>query len=301
MKRFILKRISLFILLFISSFAYSQEFNCNVQVISPQLQSSDKKIFETLQNALRDFINNRKWTDDSYLNQERIECTVTINIAERPSSDQFKGTIEIQARRPVYKTSYNTSLFNFIDNDVSFKYIEDQTLEYNENNNTSALTSLIAYYCNIILGLDYDSFAPEGGTVFLQKAQTIVNMSQNTGETGWKAFEGTRNRYWLTENLLAPLFKPMREVYYQYHIKGMDVMATDITAGRASIINCIELLKKVAIQRPNSFLMQVFFNAKVDELVNIFSEAPSDEKNKVLTLLNEISPSDATKFQKIGK
>ncbi len=285
----------------VCSHAFSQEFNCTVQIISPQLQSSDKKIFETLQNALRDFINNKKWTDDAFLNQERIECTIILNISERPTSDQFKGTIEIQARRPVYKTSYNTTLLNFIDENLLFKYIEDQTLEYNENNNTSSLTSIIAYYCYIVLGLDYDSFSLEGGTVHLQKAQNIVNMSQNVAEPGWKAFEGTRNRYWLTENLLVPLFKPVREVYYRYHRKGMDVMTMDIMAARKEIIQCLELLQKVNVERPNSLLMQVFFNAKSDELINIFSQATSEEKTKITALLNEVNPSNSIKYQKIGK
>lgn len=296
-----MQKIIFFLFIFIGSHAFSQEFNCNVQVISPQLQSSDKRIFETLQNALRDFVNNRKWTDDTYLNQERIECTITMNISERPSSDVFKGTIEIQARRPVYKTSYNTTLLNFIDDNLLFNYIEDQTLQFNDNNNSSGLTSIIAYYCYIILGLDYDSFSLEGGTPYLQKAQNVVNMSQNSGEPGWKAFEGTRNRYWLTENLLVPLFKPVREVYYRYHMKGMDIMTADIVAARTEIIACIELLQKVSVERPNSLLMQVFFNAKADELINIFSSASSAEKAKVTALLNEINPSNSIKYQKIGK
>ena len=290
-----------FIFLLFSAGVFAQEFNCTVQVISPQVQSSDKKIFETLQNALRDFVNNRKWSDDTYLNQEKIECTLILNISDRPSSDQFKGTLQIISRRPVYKSSYNTILFDFLDQDLNFKYIEDQTLEYVENNTGTTLTSVIAYYCYIMLGLDYDSFALEGGTVALQKAQNIVNMSQNNTEPGWKAFEGTRNRYWLTENLLVPLFKPMREVYYKYNRKGMDIMTTDVAAGRKEIMDCMDLLKKVAIQRPNSLLMQIFFNAKTDEIINIFKEAAPDEKNRVSTVLNEIDPSNSTKYQKIGK
>jgi hypothetical protein len=297
MKHFLI----IFILFYISAVVSAQEFNCTVQVISPQVQSSDKKIFETLQNALRDFINNRKWSDDTYLNQEKIECTLILNISDRPSSDAFKGTLQIISRRPVYKTSYNTILFDFLDQDLNFKYIEDQTLEYVENNTGTTLTSVIAYYCYIMLGLDYDSFALEGGTSSLQRAQNIVNMSQNNSEPGWKAFEGTRNRYWLTENLLVPLFKPMREVYYKYNRKGMDILATDAVAGRKEIMDCMDLLKKVAIQRPNSLLMQIFFNAKADEIINIFKEAAPDEKNRVSTVLNEVDPSNSTKYQKIGK
>jgi hypothetical protein len=298
----VMKRLLFFFLFFVSSSLVSaQEFNCTVQIISPQLQSSDKKIFETLQNAIRDFINNRKWSDDFFLNQEKIECTIIMNISERPTSDAFKGTIQIISRRPVFKTSYNTILFDFLDQDLNFKYIEDQTLDYVENSNASGLTSIVAYYCYIMLGLDYDSFALEGGNLFLQKAQNIVNISQNNSEPGWKAFEGTRNRYWLSENLLVPLFKPMREVYYKYNRKGMDVLSVDPVGGRKEIIECLELLKKVAIQRPNSLLMQIFFNAKSDEIVNIFSQAASDEKFKVTTLLNEIDPSNTTKYLKIGK
>ena len=293
--------LTIFIFLLFSIVAVAQEFNCTVQVISPQVQSSDKRIFETLQNALRDFINNRKWSDDTYLNQEKIECTLILNISDRPTSDAFKGTLQIISRRPVYKSSYNTILFDFLDQDLNFKYIEDQTLEYVENNVGTPLTSAIAYYCYIMLGLDYDSFSLEGGTTSLQKAQNIVNMSQNSTEPGWKAFEGTRNRYWLTENLLVPLFKPMREVYYKYNRKGMDIMTTDVASGRKEIMDCMDLLKKVAIQRPNSLLMQIFFNAKTDEIINIFKEAAPDEKNRISTVLNEIDPSNSTKYQKIGK
>lgn len=297
-----MKNVFLIFFFFCSVHLFAQEFNCNVQVLSPQLQQTDKRIFETMQNSLRDFINNRKWTDDNYLNQERIECSIIININERQGSDQFKGTLQIQARRPVYKTSYNTATFNFNDENLNFRYIEDQVLEYGENNpNNSALTNIIAFYCYVMLGIDYDTFSLNGGTPYFQRAQTIVNQSQNASEPGWKSFESIKNRYWIIENFLSPVFASIREVLYRYHRKGLDVMATDVSGGRREILDAMELWRKVASERPNSLLAQIFFNAKADELVNIFSGGEPDEKTKAANLLSEIDPSNTSKYQKITK
>jgi len=291
------------LLFFLISFSVlkAQELNCIVQVNSDQIQTSDKKIFETLQTAIFEFMNNRRWTNDQFLNQERIECSVLINITERTSSDQFKATIQIQSRRPVYKASYNTPVFNFLDNDFEFKYIEYQPLEFNETQFTTNLTSVLAYYAYVVIGLDYDTFSPEGGSPYFQKAQLVVNNAQSSSEKGWKAYENVRNRYWITENLLNPSFKPLRAAYYKYHRQGFDLMTENKDNARFAITESIEMLRKVQADKPGSVLMQLFFVAKAEEIVNVYSQAFPDEKNKVVNTLNQIDPANAQKYEEIIK
>lgn len=283
-------------------FLHAQELNCSVQVLSQQIQSSDKRIFETLQTAIYEFMNNRKWTTNQFLNQERIECTFVINITER-SSDEFSATIQVQAKRPVFKSSYNTTLLNFNDKDFQFRYLEYQPLEFSEQSHTSNLTSVLAFYAYIILGLDYDSFALEGGTPYFQKAQTIVNNAQNDNAVkGWKANEvNLRNRYWFSENVMNPQFKSVREAIYKYHRNGLDNMTQNVEESRNNIYESLGLLKKLFQEKPGAFFLRVFFEAKADEIVNVYSQAYPDEKTKVINLLNEIDPANGSKYQKIMK
>lgn len=297
MLRFLITPLLLYFIIAFSS--YAQELNCSVQVNSSQIQSSDKKIFETMQTAIREFMNNRKWTNDQFLNQERIECSLLITVSER-SSDEMKATIQVQGRRPVHKSSYYSTLLNFNDLDFTFRYLEYQPLDYNEQSHLSNLTSVLAFYAYIIIGLDYDSFSLNGGTPYFQKAQTIISNAQNAPDKGWKAFEGTRNRYWLVENLLNPQFAPQREGWYKYHRLGLDMMADNVENGRKEVTESLDLEKKVYQEKPGSLLLQVFFNAKTDELINIYSQAFPDEKARVATLLSEIDPSNANKYQKIS-
>lgn len=292
----------LFFILFLClcfSKTYAQELNASVQVTAQQVEGTERKVFQTLQQALYEFINNRKWTNYSYKLEERIECTFLITITERVSSDEFKGKINIVIRRPIFKTSYNSPLFNYIDNDFSFRYIEYQSLDYDENSFTSNLTSVIAYYVNIVLGLDADSFSPFGGSPYFEKAQTIVSTAQNATEKGWKAFESQKNRYWLVENLLNTSYSPAREAMYKYHRLGMDVLTENVETGRASITESLELLRNVNRQKPGLFLLQLIMDAKRDELVNIYSQAAPMDKTKVVNLLKEIDPANSNKYQKI--
>lgn len=291
----------LIIFIFLLSFAgalNAQELNCKVQVLSQQVQGTDKRAFESMQTAIYEFMNNKKWTSESYKNNERIDCSILINITER-TGDDFKGTLQIQSRRPVYKSSYNSVLLNYNDNDISFKYLENQPLEFNDNSYLSELTSILGYYAYLIIGLDYDSFALNGGTPYLQKALAVDNNAQNSSGKGWKAFDGDKNRYWLINNMLDASFIPLRECMYTYHRKGLDIMSDNKEAGRAVIMESIESLKKVHQIKPLSFSVQVFFNAKADEIINIFSGAFPDEKSKILNTLNEIDPTNSNKYLKI--
>jgi hypothetical protein len=263
------------------------------------VQGTDKRVFTTLQTAIFEFMNNKKWTNDQFKLDERIDCSILINVTERPSTDQFVATIQVQSRRPVFKSSYNSVLLNYNDNDFQFSYLENQPLEFNENQFTTNLTSVLGFYAYMIIGMDYDTFSPSGGTTYLQKAQNIVNNAQNTSEPGWRAFESNKNRYWLITNMLDAPFVNIRECMYNYHRKGLDEMVTNKEGGRANLLEALESLRKVHQARPLSFAMQVFFNAKSDEIINIFSGAFADEKSKVMTLLNDIDPTNSNKYQKI--
>ncbi len=292
----------LFIILFIigtCKSSFGQELNCQVQVISSQIAGTDKRVFESMQTAIFEFINTRKWTNETFKIEERIDCSILINITDKIGTDEFRGTLQIQARRPVYKTSYNTALLNFNDNDITFKYLESQPLEFVENTYTSNLTSILGFYAYYLIGLDYDSYSLNGGTPYLQKALAVVNNSQSSGYQGWKAFDSNKNRYWLVNNMLDATFVSLRECMYNFHRKGLDVMYDNKENGRTAILQSLQDLKNVHQVKPLSFSLQVFFIAKADEIVNIFCGGFSDEKVKISTLLNEIDPTNSNKYTKI--
>lgn len=287
---------------FLFLFSYTviaQELNCKVQVVSPTIQGTDKSVFENLQTSIFEFMNNRKWTNETFKNTERIDCSILINVSDRLSTDDFKATIQVQVRRPVFKSSYNTVLLNNNDNDFQFKYLESQTLDFSENVHTSNLTSVLAFYAYMIVGLDYDSFAPDGGTYYLQKALAVVNNAQGSSDAGWKAFDGNKNRYWLINNMMDATFVPLRECMYKYHRLGMDLMVDNKETARNNIYESLENLRKIHQIKPLSYSLQVFFNAKSDEIINIYSGAFPDEKAKIINLLNEIDPTNSNKYQKI--
>ena len=289
------------LLFFVGAFhsVFSQELNCQVTINSTQIAGTDKRVFDAMETAIREFMLTRKWTNENFKIEERIDCSILINITERIGSDEFKGTLQIQARRPVFKTAYNTALLNFNDNDIAFKYTEAQPLEFVENTYSSNLTSILAFYAYFVIGMDYDSFALNGGTPYLQKALAVVNNAQSSGYLGWKAFDSNNNRYWLINNMLDATYVSIREGLYNYHRKGLDVMADNKDAGRAVILESLMELKKVHQVKPLSFSLQVFFIAKADEIVNVFCGGFADEKAKVVSLLNEIDPTNSNKYTKI--
>jgi len=292
----------LFILLLLINLfntAVSQELNCQVQIVSDQIAGTDKRVFDAMKTAIYEFMNNRKWTNETFKPEERIDCSILINMTEKIGSDEFKGTLQIQSRRPIFKTSYNSVLLNYNDNDVTFKFQDNQPLEFVENTYTSNLASILGYYAYLVIGLDYDSYSLNGGTPYLQKCLAVVNNAQNSGYAGWKAFDSDKNRYWIINNMLDASFVSLRECMYNYHRKGLDVMADNKEAGRAVILESLVNLKKVHQIKPLSFSLQVFFIAKADEIVNIFSGAFSDEKSKIVNLLNEIDPTNSNKYTKI--
>lgn len=278
---------------------YSQEFICQISVSSPQVHGSDRTVYQEMQQQLYEFVNSQKWTNYEFRQEEKIECTMMITVSDRISTDEFKGTINVQLRRPIYKTSYNSVVLNYVDKDFQFKYLEGQTLEFNENTYTSNLTSTVAFYIYMFLGLDFDTYSKNGGTPYYQKAQNIVNAAQNSPERGWKAFETLKNRYWLVENLMNSKYSGLREALYRYHRLGLDVMTENMDIGRSAISESIDLLKMVNREQPGLFALQLFLEAKGDELVNIFSQASPMDKTRVVNTLKEIDPANSQKYQKI--
>ena len=277
----------------------AQELRCNVTVSAQKIKGANKNLFRTMQSDIYEFMNNRKWTDHVYSYDEKIKCNIVIHLDEQIAADEFRGTIQVQLTRPVYNSSYETTILNIKDNDFHCRYVEFQPLEFNETSNRDNLTNILAYYAYVILGFDYDTFSPMGGTPFFEKAQAIVNNSQNANMKGWKAFESERNRYWLVENMLNNSYQDYRNCLYQYHRQGLDMMSDRPDEGRATIANSLRDIQKVFRRKPNTYILQVFFDAKADELVNIFSKSYPDERNRVMAILTDVDPSNGSKYEKI--
>lgn len=283
--------------------AFGQELRCNVQVVSQQIQGSNKQVFQTLQNAIYEFMNNRVWTNHVYTVEERIECNMMINITEQISADEFKGTLSIQASRPVFNTNYTTTILNFIDNDIHFKYVEFSPLEFDLNSNISNLTSILGFYTYYILGLDYDTFSLQGGTPYFNNAERIVINAQNAPESGWKPLDDLahKSRYWLAKDMIDPDYAPLREFNYRYHRLGLDLMDSKVAEGRAEITNSLELIQGIYRKRPDPYmyLLRLVFDAKVDEFVSIYSESYPEERTRAHTILVEVDKTNTNKYKAI--
>ena len=281
------------------SCAYSQELNCKVTVLTPQIQG-DKHIYETLQKAIFEFMNNTHWSKDNFKTDERIDCNITLTISSR-TNDDFTGTLQVQSSRPIYKSSYNSVLLNYSDPDIQIHYVEYQSLDFSESTYILNLTSLLAFYADIIIGLDYDSYSLNGGTPMFQKALSVVINAQNDqGTKGWQSYDNpSKNRYWMVNNMLDQVYAPIRECIYKYHRQGLDLMTTNKDLGKSNLMGCLDLLDKTFKDRPASFNLQLFFDAKADEMVNLFSGFGSDDRTKVVATLTEVNPSNSNKYQKI--
>ncbi len=296
-----LKNIIIILLLIIVKNAFSQELNCRVQVMSQQIQGTNKSVFQDMQKSIYEFMNNTKWTNNVFGVEERIECNILINISKQISVDQFEGYMQITSNRPVYNTNLNTIMINYRDGDIKFTYAEFQPLLFNENASNTNLVSLLAYYAYLIIGFDYDSFSLNGGDPYFAKASKIVDNMQNSTEKGWKSFESQKNRYWIIHNILDDAYSPIREFEYKYHRLGLDVMSKKLTEGRSEIAESLKLLQKVYRKKPDPFMpyYKIVIESKSDEFVNIFSGSFSEEKARVVNILKEIDPANSSKYQKI--
>ncbi|SFE97762.1 DUF4835 family protein [Thermophagus xiamenensis] len=290
-----------FIVLFLLRFvpASSQELKCAVQVVAPSIQGTNRSVFNSLREAIYEFMNNQQWTNHVFKTSERIECTFHFTINEIEGVNRFKGTLQVQSRRPVFNSAYSSPILNLKDENIDFEYTEFESLVYNENNLKSNLVSVLAYYAYIILGYDYDTYSLEGGTPWFQKAEKIVGMKQNAKESGWKQFESRQNRYWLVYNILDNDHRSLRKFYYEYHRKGLDTMSEDPQKGRSNISDNLKLLRDVYRREPGSYALQLFFDAKHSELINLYSEAYSMEKVEAVEIFSEVNPSKADAYQEI--
>lgn len=299
------KIIILIIILFSVNSIHAQELRARVSVISNRVASSvNKNVFQTLKTALNDFINNGKWSNDNFKTNEKIDCSFLLNVESTGDPDVYKASLTIQSARPVFNSTYLSPVVNYQDNDLIFKYAEFQQLTFSETRVSgsdplaSNLTAVIAYWIDIILGFDYDSFSPTGGNVYFQKAQSIVNNApEGRGINGWKAFDGTRNRYWLAENLLNSRYNLFHEALYTYYRKGMDHMYDNENLGRSEILNALNLLNTFNNDNPNTMILPFFFQAKTQELIRIFSKAPPQDKSRARELLQRLDITSGNKYK----
>lgn len=297
--KFIIRLAMLAILLLSNIFyAHSQELNCTVEINSSQIEGTDKSVFTTLQESITEYFNTTKWTNAQFSANEKIECRFFMTIKEY-DGEKFTGDIQVQLSRPVYNSNYTTTLLNFKDTKVEFTYQENEPLIFNENAMESNLTAILNFYAYMFLALDFDSFSPNGGQPYYDKAASIVQMAQSSGEVGWKAFEDTKNRSAVLSAYTDGNTKGIRTLIYNYHRKGLDEMATSPDKGRAAITESLNEIKKIYDVAPMSVALSMFKDAKLDELVNVYSKAGSTEKDQVYELLKPIYPTETSRLNQI--
>jgi hypothetical protein len=306
-----LKRLFSILSLLLAAYApHAQELNCKVTVTHDKITGVDNEVFSSMTKAITEFINQHKWTSDEYATNEKIDCSFFINLTGNKAAgdpDGYTATLSLQASRPVYGSSYTTSLVNYVDRDIVFKFNQFTTLQFDDNRITgtepmsSNLTAILAYYAYIILALDYDSYAPDGGTNLLKKAQNIVNNApeQNKVISGWKPVEGSKNRYWLTDQLLNQRFHDVRSFWYTMHREGLDSMYTKPIDSRMRILYGLKKLYQVNRENPSSMLIQFLFAAKSEEFILMLSQTPKNDRGQFITLLTSMDVPNATKYNNL--
>lgn len=278
--------------------ANAQEFRATVDVNSQQIEGTNKNVFETLKEALNTYMNETKFSDATFSPQEKIECRLFFTIAEY-ADDRMKGDLQVQLSRPVYNSTYTTTLFNFRDQKIEFDYREGDPLIYNENMSENNLTAILDYYANLFLAIDFDSFSPLGGQRFYDRAQSIVQQQQSSGEIGWRTFEDNKNRAAVLNSYTESNTSGIRNLLYNYHRKGLDEMVTSPDKGRAVITESLEEIKKIGENAPMSVALSIFRDAKLDELVNVYSKAPETERTKAYEILQPLYPTEQQRLEKI--
>ncbi len=267
-----------------------QELNCDVVIDAARIETSEQRVFKDMELAFENFLNSRNWTNVEFTPIERIKCGLTITLNEMPSIGSYKATVQIRSARPVFNTTYESILLNFADRDWSFEYVESQPLNFNENDYTTNLTSMLAYYAYLIIGLDFDSFGELSGSPYYQKALTIVTNAAQGGRPGWGALESNRNRYALITDITNQQMEDLRKGYYKYHRLGLDVFDTKPEECRKQVLEVLENIKVIKQRYPSSIFVINFFDSKAEELVNIFADATQQEKRKAYNLLIELNP-----------
>ncbi|MCQ2310246.1 MAG: DUF4835 family protein [Paludibacteraceae bacterium] len=301
-----MKRLLVYSLLLLSCVLSAQELNCNVIINHDQVQGTNVQIFTTLEQSIREFINTQRWTDMTVAEQERIECTIMIIVSQVSTDGLFTAQFQVQSRRPVYKTGYQSTLVNMQDNDCSFQYQEFDRLEFQPNQFTSNLSSLLAFYCYYIIAMDADSYSKMGGKPYFQQCENIVTVAQSAsiGDSelaGWKAMSNNKNRYALINQMQDQAFQGFREYIYTYHRLGLDIMSDNVANGRARIAQDIEVLREANRARPATYVVYTFMDAKNDELVQLFSKGTDEEKKKVYDVCMAVDPTRQEQYDKINK
>ncbi|MEM1003472.1 MAG: DUF4835 family protein [Bacteroidota bacterium] len=291
------KLLAFLLLCLLPNLTHSQELRCNVNVVAQLTGNENRQVFRTLEQQLTEFINSTAWTDKKFKQNERIDCSMVITVNSY-NNDLFSASLQVQSSRPVFNSTYSTPIYNFNDQNFNFKYLEFQNLVFNPNQFESNLISVIAFHVYMVLGLDADSFKLNGGLEYLKQALIIANYSQSAG-AGWTLQSGPQSRFAMVDGLLSPTFEEYRTTLYNYHIDGLDLMSEDPRAGKEQIVEHLQLLKKMHSRRPNSFLMRVFFDAKADEITDIFAGGPNVNITELSDLLNTIAPTYSTKWNSI--
>jgi len=292
------KNLLTILMVLLSVFSFCQELNIKVIINADQIQTSDRAVFMDMERAFSNFLNTRKWTNDTYKNHERINCSLFLNISKMPSIGIFQASAQITSGRPVFNTNYESVMLNFADRDWEFEYIESQPLEYNDNSYLSNLTSMLAFYAYIIIGMDYDSFSELGGTAYFQKALIVVNNAQSSGRAGWQALSSSRNRYSLIESINNPQMVELRKNTYKYHRMALDVLDKNPDQSRSVVLDVLKEVKKAWMLNPTSIFVITFFDSKATELVNVFSVGNLGVRREAYDLLTSIDPK-RTIYQKI--
>ncbi len=293
--------IFIWLLFFVITNSFAQDLNARVQLLSPQIQNTNRNALDALQVVISEFLNNRKWSNNELKSQERIDCNVVITLKNWDGGSSYQGEAQILSSRPVYGSSYNATILSTNDKNFDFTYTEGQSLDFSDQSYQNNLSSLLAFYAYVIVGMDADTFVKLGGTDYYTKAQAVLNNAQNASFPGWKAFENLKNRYWLIENLNNKSFQPLREILYSYHRQGLDVMSEDLIKGRKNISDAIPLLASLDKQKQGSILSQIFFSAKAGEIVNVFSQGNPMERTKVYNLLVEADPANTSTYEALKK
>ena len=293
-------RISLFAyLLFFATYSLAaQELEAQVIVNSDLVNQTNQQIFKTLERSLNEFLNTQVWTNQEFLSQEKITCSFVFNLSNY-NNDQFEATLQVQSQRPVFDTNYDTPVLNFLDRDIVFSYQEFQPLFFNQSSFESNLVSLLSFYAYVIIGLDADTFQENGGSEFYERALEVVNLAQVTSRKGWKASDGTKNRFWLIDNLRSNTFKEYRQALYTYHRGGLDQLTASPIEAKQAVMEAINALEPLFLRRPNAFLLQLFFDAKVEEIVNIFKEGPKVDFKETEAVLKKIAPFFGSRWKQI--
>lgn len=291
----------LFTLFFVHFYCFSwgQELLARVEISAPQVQNANARTIDFLKNVISDYLNNRSWTDNKVKPEERIDCSFNIVISSFDGVNQYKANVQINSARPVYGTNYNSPVLSFKDKYFNFTYTEGEQLEFNENQNMGTLSSLLAFYAQIIIGMDMDTFKSMGGTTVFGRARNIVNYSQSTQTEGWRAMDATDNRYWLVNNLLDRKYFPYREFSYSYHREGLDLIAEKELEAKKKMADLIMTLKDVDRSNTGNVLTNALFTAKSSEFVGLFSKMPGNESVKLFNLLADLDPSNVSKYEKL--